>query len=686
MYSSSIKVFKTQDSDAIYSQIDHGVDNSHRLGLQKFAWDEEIKFLQESLKTDDGHIVFEYTIPRIGKRIDVVILLNNVIFVLEFKVGENDSVAARKQTKQYAQALRWYHSASRDHLIVPILVTTEGGRKEPPLKFNEKENMYNVILCNCSNMWATISKILEKHPLEENIDWNKSWAEGKYNPTPTIIEATCYRYINHDVKEIRESEADANQLSKTTRYLVDKIRETQRNGNKAIFFVTGVPGAGKTLVGLDLAAETQEEFHSVFLSGNGPLVDVLTEALTVDSKRFKKLDDGIDELRPDSMIQLIHRYRKNAVSKVKGITPEGELIIEGLPDEVAEVEHVVIFDEAQRAWNREKLMAPGRSGNKTILQNKNFPYSEPAFLIWSLNLRTDWVAVVCLVGGGQEINTGEAGILEWIKAIAEHFPYWHVYISPNLHGAEYAGKLLKEELEKIKHKTESAELHLSVSRRSFRAETVSDFVQALLNGDADRAKQLYADFKDKFPIVLTRNIEKAKSWLRDRKEKGKQRSESGKIGILMSSKAFRLRPYGYEIKKVGEYNNVGKWFLRSLDDVESSDFLEVALSEFFVQGLELDWTGVIWDADFRDVDGNKWAYYSGFSGNKWTGEKISFKSDENLTEGQQYQKNAYRVLLTRARRGMVIIVPEGDTADKTRQSAYYDSTYHYLESLDLEII
>ena len=686
MYNSSVAEFKVQSLNEIYSQIDHSVDNSQRLGLQKFAWDEEIKFLQESLNTDDGHIVFEYTIPRIGKRIDAVLLLNNIVFVLEFKVGKNDSSTARKQTEQYAQALRWYHSASRDHLIVPILVTTEGSRKEPPLNLNEKDNMYHIILCNCSNMWATISRILEKHHSEDNVDWNRSWVTGKYNPTPTIIEATCYRYINHNVKEIRESEADANQLSKTTQYLVEKIRETQRNGDKSIFFVTGVPGAGKTLVGLDLVAEMQKEYNSVFLSGNGPLVEVLTEALTIDSKHFKTLNDGICELRPDSMVQLIHRYRKNAVSKVKGITSEGKLQIEEEPDKAAEVEHVVIFDEAQRAWNREKLMAPGRSGNKTILQNKNFPYSEPAFFLWSLNLRTDWVAVVCLVGGGQEINTGEAGILEWIKAIGEHFPDWHVYISPNLHGVEYAGKYLKEELEKIKYKTESPDLHLSVSRRSLRAETVSEFVQSMLNGDADRAKSLYYGFKDKFPIVLTRNIETAKQWLRDRQAESKQRNESGKIGLLMSSKAFRLRPFGYEIKKVGEYKNVGKWFLQSDNHVESSDFLEVALSEFFVQGLELDWTGVIWDADFRDVDRDKWAYYSCFSGNKWTGERISLKSDEKLTEGQQYQKNAYRVLLTRARRGMVIIVPEGDATDKTRPSTNYDSTYNYLESLGLDII
>ena len=682
MYNATIKEFKVTNFGEIYSKIDHSVENSQRSGLQKFAWDGEIQFLQEALKTDEGLIIFEYSIPRIGKRIDVVLLIRDIVFVLEFKVGEDDSKSARKQTKQYAQALRWYHSASQGHIIVPILITTEGRKRNPSLKL-EKDGIYDVILCNRTNLWEVISDVLERHPAEDDKKWNQQWPNGKYNPTPTIIDATCYRYINNNVKEIRESEADANQLSATTQFLVEKIRETKQTGEKARFFVTGGPGAGKTLVGLDLAAETQREFNSVFLSGNGPLVDVLTEALTQDSKNFNKLDDGIEELKPESMIQLIHRYRKNAVGKISGISPDGKLLTDGDPNDAAEVEHVVIFDEAQRAWTREKLMSPGRSGRTTILQHPDFPYSEPAFLIWSLDLRQDWMAVVCLVGGGQEINTGEAGILEWIKAINTHFPKWHVYISPNLRGPEYAGEKLLPELKQIENVSENPDLHLAVSRRSLRAEKVSDFVKALLDGDNTKAKLLYQEFKDKFPIFLTRNVEKGKQWLRERKAKSISKNESGKIGMLMSSKAFRLRPYGYEIKKVGEYKNVGKWFLRSDDDVESSDFLEVALSEFFVQGLELDWTGVIWDADFRDVDSAMWAFYSGFNGQKWTGEKIALKSDENLTDSQQYQKNAYRVLLTRARRGMIIIVPEGDDNDITRSSSNYDSTYYYLKSLGI---
>ena len=429
-------------------------------------------------------------------------------------------------------------------------------RTEPPSSFH---------LLNTSPV-----KILSRHPGFDDILWNKSWASGRYNPTPTIIEATCYRYINNNVKEIRESEADANQLTTTTQYLIDKIRETQSRGEKAIFFVTGVPGAGKTLVGLDLVAETQREFKSVFLSGNQPLVEVLTEALKTDSRNFNSLNDGIEELVPDSMIQLVHCYRKNAVNKINGIV-NGELVVKGDHNEAAEVERVVIFDEAQRAWNKEKLTSPGRSGRTTILQHPDFPYSEPAFLLWSLNLRKDWVAVVCLGGGGQEINTGEAGILEWIKAIRTYFNNWHVYISPSLRGTEYAGNALEQELKKIQFKTQSSELHLSTSRRSLRAESVSDFVKAMLDGENEKATRLYNEFKERFPIKLTRDIELAKKWLRERKSECRAKGDSGKIGMLMSSKAFRLRPLGYEIKKVSEYKKLGNGsFMRMMSNLQTS--------------------------------------------------------------------------------------------------------------------
>lgn len=205
MYNSSILKFKSQNIGEIYSEIDHSVDNSQRSGLQKMAWDVEIEYLQKELRTNDGQIIFEYTIPRIGKRLDVVVLLNNIIFVLEFKVGKDDSKSARKQVKQYAQTLRWYHSASQGHLIVPILITTGAANRMPSLKYDSLNNIYEAVLCNSNNLWNTMQEIITLNQSDDNKVWNESWASGNYNPTPTIIEATCYRYINNNIEEIRKN-------------------------------------------------------------------------------------------------------------------------------------------------------------------------------------------------------------------------------------------------------------------------------------------------------------------------------------------------------------------------------------------------------------------------------------------------------------------------------------------------
>ena len=379
------------------------------------------------------------------------------------------------------------------------------------------------------------------------------------------------------------------------------------------------------------------------------------------------------------MVQLIHGYRKAAVDKIRDITPDGKLLLKD--NAKPEVEHVVIFDEAQRAWTREKLQTPGRSGKWTMLQHQDFPYSEPGFLLWSMSQHKEWSVIVCLVGGGQEINTGEAGITEWILSLKK-FPEWKVYMPKELKDKEYGGKALIKAYNEIDNNIEQDQvLHLAVSRRSVRNNRVSDFIKLLLDGENGEACMLNKSLKSDFPVALTRNISKAKEWIRKRQSEKGENKPYQRAGVLMSSKAFRLRPLGYEIKKVGEYKKVANWFLGDVNNTESSDFLEVALSEFFVQGLELDWTIVVWDADFRAkynaVNGFAgWEYYGGFDGLKW----------EKNNSQQDYQLNAYRVLLTRARRGMIIVVPEGSLVDKTRAPEYYDSTYLYLKSIGLEEI
>lgn len=696
MYFERINNFCTSDFGTIYSAIDHSVDNVSREGLQRGAWDAEIQILKDCFGDNlcptiikDGYIAFEYTIPRLGKRPDVILLINGIVFVLEFKVGEQSASKSQKnQAIGYAEGLKYFHSMSWNMVIAPILVATESKPSRASLSLNNN-NIFELVVCNKYNIIEKIYNIV-KYCAQHNMyhcdeNWEKKWINGQYAPNPSIIESTLKHYNSHNVQNIRTSEADSETISETANYVVRKIDEARRKNEKAIFFVTGVPGAGKTLVGMEIVAKTHKEYNSVFLSGNGPLVDVLSVALTKDTELQEKCAKKIDHdnfsgelYKPTSMVQLIHGYRKASVDKIKDISPDGELILK--ENVRPEVEHVVIFDEAQRAWTREKLQSPGRSGKWTMLQHEHFPYSEPGFLLWSMSQHKEWAVIVCLVGGGQEINTGEAGITEWMRSL-KNFPEWKVYMPKELKDKEYGGEELTRTFEDLNnYKEQDQILHLAVSRRSIRNNKVSDFIKLLLDGDSAKACELNKSLQlSNYPIAITRDISKAKKWIREHQNKKEENEPYQRAGVLMSSKAFRLRPFGYEIKKVGEYKKVANWFLDDIKNTESSDFLEVALSEFFVQGLELDWTILIWDADFRakydSLNGlSGWEFYRGFDGMKW----------ENNNSQQDYQLNAYRVLLTRARRGMVIVVPEGSNDDPTRAPELYDRTYEYLKSLELE--
>ena len=530
-----------------------------------------------------------------------------------------------------------------------------------------------------------------------------NWIISPYSPTPTIIEAAKRLYENHSVEDITRHEADKVSTDRTIAYILNVIRRSRAKGEKSICFVTGVPGAGKTLVALDVAVKQSyqngdkliEDEGAVYLSGNGPLVAVLTEALAIDNHK-KCRDRGEKKNMSDSrrevgkFIQMIHRYRDNMLAKIKNPVENGVLEID--PQKAmklaksgyGEVEHVAIFDEAQRSWTHKRLAdylkKGGTYGNK--LKVPNFPYSEAAFLIWSLDQREDWATIVCLVGGGQEINTGEAGIAEWIKALNEKFTHWRIYISDKLTEAEYAEGRVNELLAANDKVTFSSELHLGVSLRSFRAENLSAFVHSLLSFNPD-GSTLYNTIKERYPIVLTRDMAKARAWLRTH-TRGSQRS-----GVLVSKAAARFKPLAVDILEQGDENAV-HWFLEDKNDIRSSNFLEDAATEIQVQGLELDYTCVLWDADLRCENG-QWRYYN-FNG------RTAWREEEGLTESsrerRKYMLNAYRVLLTRARIGMVICVPEGNPnktvggypEDATRLPEFYDGTYEYLRSMGLEEI
>jgi len=350
-----------------------------------------------------------------------------------------------------------------------------------------------------------------------------------------------------------------------------------------------------------------------------------------------------------------------------------------------EVEHVAIFDEAQRSWTHKRLAdylkRGGTYGNK--LKVPNFPMSEAAFLIWSLDQREDWATIVCLVGGGQEINTGEAGISEWIKALNEMFPHWNIYISPKLTEPEYAEGKVNELLKDNQNVTYSDCLHLGVTLRSYRAEKLSAFIHALLNFDKKNASTIYNEIKDKYHIVLTRDMNTARRWLHD-KVRGTERT-----GILVTKESARFKPLAVHVLESGDENAV-HWFLEDKTDIRSSNYLEDAATEIQVQGLELDYTCILWDADMRYENG-KWNFYKFNGQTKW---KKVIPDTENKQEQIKYMLNAYRVLLTRARAGMVICIPEGNKnktpngffEDATRLPEYYDETYQYLKSLGIEEI
>ncbi|WNG37446.1 DUF2075 domain-containing protein [Archangium violaceum] len=613
---------------------------------QREAWLFEIRHLSElAAALPDAFVFFEFTIPRMGRRADVVLLYRGLVFVLEYKVGERTfGRSAIDQALGYALDLKNFHEASHDARIVPVLVASDAPDTPLSIVWSD-DGVMQPALANRSGLLGVIKTVADRFggdTLEPRV-----WAAGRYKPTPTIIEAAQALYRGHRVEEISRSEAGAENLTETAGYIGRVIDDAKARGRKTICFVTGVPGSGKTLAGLNIANErmkAHDDEHAVFLSGNGPLVDVLREALKLDAlertrhlPRAKRPTGEAEYQKACAFIQNIHHFRDD-----------------NLESDLPPVEKVVVFDEAQRAWGREQASAfmrqkRGRAG---------FAMSEPEFLLSVMDRHQDWCTVVCLIGGGQEINTGEAGLAEWLEALASSFPTWDVHLPEQILGPEYmlTGAAEKALARLQLHKSEH--LHLSVSVRSFRAEHVSSFVGALIEGDAARAREL-AEALINYPVLVTRDVAAARTWLRS------QRRANERAGLLASSNALRLKPEGVYVKaKI----DPPLWFLAPSTDVRASDALEDVGTEFDVQGLELDWACVCWDLNLRRGS-DAWKAAT-FKGTAW--QSVSDPQRQN------YVANSYRVLLTRARQGMVIFVPKGDPLDATREPALYDAIYEFL--------
>lgn len=657
MYGEDLDRFDEQDETSILGELLKNSAGDVEL-TQRLAWREQIRLLQSiqlhKQVRKGARIYFELAVPRLGRRADVVLLVANVLVVVEFKVGEASfSQSALDQVWDYALDFKYFHDASRDICVLPVLVATKARPNVVSIGIEASADRIAKPVCAAPIQLATIIAAAMAYFSGESIDV-EAWERGRYLPTPTIVEAARALYAGHTVEDISRCDAGARNLA-ITRELIDRIvaksRDTRR---KSICFVTGVPGAGKTLVGLDVAnrhLDEKSETYSVFLSGNGPLVAVLREALARDHVVRAAQDGGVmrkgdARKKVETFIQNVHHFRD-----------------EYLRDTGAPPEHVVLFDEAQRAWDLEQTSA--------FMQRKkgraDFNQSEPEFLISCLDRHEDWAVVVCLVGSGQEINTGEAGISEWFDAILKRFHSWDVYLSPKLTEAEFQGGTAFEEILARQNTREDADLHLATSMRSFRADSVSRFVKEVLDLEIESAKETLAGLTDRYPIVLTRNLSRAKNWLRSR-ARGSER-----YGIVVSSQAERLKPHAIDVRVK---TDPVKWFLDGKEDTRSSYYLEDVATEFQVQGLELDWACIVWDGDLR-VNSGRWAHHQ-FRGSRWN--RI------NKAARQRHLENAYRVLMTRARQGMVLVVPEGDDADPTRSRDFYDPTYLYLRSLGIQEI
>ena len=640
-YESSIRDFKNNDTNFILGELTNNFEFYELNELQKNAWISQIEILKDQLSEfDNGSIIFEYTIPRMGSIIDNVILIDGLVFIIEFKVGEEEYRKEHiDQLDNYIKILKNFHYESRNKILIPILVATEAADYENILEEDE-ENIFKIIKANKNNLSDIISQICRRYGNDEDLS---NWSKSRYAPTPSILEAARELYETHEVKDIHQRSSKDLFLDETQETIDRIIEDTINSNEKSIIFLTGVPGAGKTLVGLNIATKrsVNDSEPAVFLSGNGPLVRVLQEALSRDSHQRNNISKREARLKVISFIQPIHQFRDDAID-----------------NELTQHENIVIFDEAQRAWTKDQT-------NDFMRRKKgiqNFDMSEPEFLISIMDRREDWAVIICLVGQGQEINKGEAGINEWFKALKNRYDKWNIY-------ASIEDLDLNGEFDGLKvHNEESLYLYSTI--RSLDAPNLPKFVEYLLDNDKENSKRILNEFNDDFPLFITRNLNDAKKWI---KKIVSEEEDEVRYGLLAQSNGLRLIPDGIFVK-----NNIDveSWFLNDTDDIRSSNHLEIAATEFDIQGLEIDYSIVAWDGNLRYVNGD-FEHYK-FTGTRWN--KIS---DNNLI-GKNYLINSYRVILTRARRGMVIFVPEGDDEDKTRKREFYDGTYEYLISLGIK--
>jgi Uncharacterized conserved protein (DUF2075) len=618
------------------------------------AWQEEIVWLREQLsklcrtspEASYWGLLLEFPIPRRQHRIDAVLLSGNLIFVLEFKNWTNPSLSsAARQAEDYALDLAYFHAPSHAQTIVPVVIAPGALYK---MSRDTGSNVRCVATAPPNQLGALLLDIYaaEKGEQSSQIDL-RSWDEGIYRPVPTVIEAAMALYAGMSVREIARSHAGEANLTAIADFLLQKIVEAQTSREKVICFITGIPGAGKTLAGLNLVhnREIQEAGRpsSVFMSGNGPLVEILREALAIDWAQRTGKTKHKARLHVRTSVQNIHHFVKDNLERERSQLPH---------------EKAIVFDEAQRAWDAQQ------NSKKYKKRSPAWHISEPEMVLKIMDRHPDWAVVIALVGGGQEIHEGEAGLSEWGKALNE-YPHWRVLASPEaLKGTESVGNVALFGGGTVTERvTQEPTLHLDVCIRSHQATDLAAWVNRVLNGDASGAARLATKFSE-FPIVLSRDLEQTKKWLLTN-TRGERR-----CGLVASSGAIRLRAFGIETSMaIREAYSYPHWFLRPRGDIRSSFQLETVATEFEIQGLELDLAAVCWGGDLMwDGALQRWRALQ-LVGIKW----------KDVREPKTRRIfNKYRVLMTRAREGLAIWVPEGDPNDSTRDVDAMNDTAEYL--------
>ena len=650
-YSETYHEFMTTTTTDIHKELVASNTFSTLYGEQRDAWIKQIKILKEQCANIlFDRILFEYTIPRLATRADNVLFYQGVIYVLEFKTGSDTyDKSALKQTEQYALDLKDFQEGSKDRKIVPILISPNAPDYDNEII--EEKGVLKPLRANSRNL-SNVIKLAANRFQEKSID-SVAWEKSLYRSTPTIIQAGLACYNTHTVDDITRNDSVGQSFIDTTKTIEDFIDDAQKNHKKYIIFVTGTPGSGKSLIGMNIAAKHQDyenKKHAVYLTGNKPLVDVITTAITNDRVKnsTEKLTKKEVKRSLQFLIQHLMHYRKEAIRE------------DSFP-----TEKIIVFDEAQRMWTKEQVMKKFKKDSIS----EEFAKPEPEVLIKYIDKNPEWAVMICLMGGGQEINFGEEGGGEWLKAL-QKYPKWHAYMSNEFLEPEYVGSSTVEEMLDKSQYTVVKNLHLSASTRSYRAEHVSNFVNSLLERDTEQVKKYYQEFKDKYPIVIARNLNTAKQWVRS-KARGNER-----VGSFTTTQAKRLPPEGIIFQRAKDFN-APNWYLSGDENIDSSNFLEISATHFDSQGLEVDWGIVTWDAFMRPKGQDQWDILT-FSRSKW--------KEVHDPQTRKYHINAQRVILTRCRQGMVIFIPKGSTTDHTRNPIHYDGIYEYLKEIGLEDI